>query len=156
MAQLHSGLSSKLAGRTRVSASNGSGVGVTGLNGRAAQCQKPRLGSRVASSVACAVAMVGQEVLEETVDAIAVLEQPGTLPSTQFEAFDQASELVEGLESLNLQMAALINKANIVIECREETSQWSTNTLPVSFLLRRPYCCCTMVRPHAQRLLAAC
>lgn len=127
MAQLSPGLSAMPIKRPVGGLSYGPGISTVGRNGHVRNARTPRLGS----PHVCVVAAVEPAIIEETVDGHAILEQPGSLPDTQFEAFDQATNLVEDLETLNAQMAELITKASIAVEVQQEISKWAGNTLPV-------------------------
>eukprot|EP00878_Enallax_costatus_P000827 GHUV01000953.1.p1 GENE.GHUV01000953.1~~GHUV01000953.1.p1 ORF type:complete len:791 (+),score=297.65 GHUV01000953.1:282-2654(+) len=130
MAQLTPGLLAKPIAHTVRGPVSSTGLNIAGVNGHARHARKSRLCFGHGSSVVCLVAAVEPDIIEETVEAVAVIEQPGSLPSTQFAAFDQATGLVENLEVLNAQMAELIQKASIAVEVQQETSRWTGDTLP--------------------------
>lgn len=75
---------------------------------------------------------------DEEVDAIAVLEQPGSVPSTQFQQHDQAQDMLAQLEAINAELQAGIESTEVLIE----QSQWDTFTLPVSLPHMWQCCCC--------------
>lgn len=88
---------------------------------------------------------------EEVVDAIAVLERPGAVPSTQFEEHDQALHLCEQLQAFNLQLGSAIDEADTVLEI----SEWDTLTLPVGGCLEELRLFPAAVVP-SHRLLLSC
>lgn len=75
---------------------------------------------------------------DEEVDAIAVLEQPGSVPSTHFQQHDQAQDMLAQLEAINAELKAEYESTEVLLE----QSQWDTYTLPVSLLHLWPCCCC--------------
>jgi hypothetical protein len=67
-------------------------------------------------------------ILEEEVDAIAVLERPGAVPNTHFEQHDQALAQLQQLVAFNSQLGQAIDDAELVLEM----TSWNSLTLPVS------------------------
>lgn len=104
--------------------------------------KRPSLGIAAAPRTPRAVASSQTVVVEEEVDAIAVLERPGAVPSTHFEHHDQAMQQLQELMAFNTELNSAIEDADFVLE---QTS-WSSLTLPVSLLAACTMlvcaCCC--------------
>jgi hypothetical protein len=62
------------------------------------------------------------------VDAIAVVEPPGAVYSTQFEQHDQAMQQLQELVAFNSELSSAIVDADVVLE----QTMWDSYTLPVS------------------------
>ena len=92
------------------------------------------LGTAAAARSSAAVGPSSNAViLEEEVDAIAVLERPGAVPNTHFEQHDQALAQLQQLVAFNSQLGQAIDDAELVLEM----TSWNSLTLPVSL----PSCC---------------
>jgi hypothetical protein len=86
-------------------------------------------------------------VFEEDIEAIAVLERPGAVPSGLFQQHDQAMQQLQELQAFNSELSSAIADADLVLE----KAEWNTLVLPVSCLgresrqaarLARHRCCC--------------
>lgn len=69
-------------------------------------------------------------VFEEDIEAIAVLERPGAVPSTLFHQHDQAMQQLQELQAFNSELSSAIADADLVLE----KAEWNTLVLPVSCL----------------------
>lgn len=111
-----------------------------------------RLGSIAAApfSTPSALGSGPAGVFEEDIEAIAVLERPGAVPSTLFQQHDQAMQQLAELQAFNSELSSAIADADLVLE----KAEWNTLVLPVSslggerqaarpFRRRRRCCCCS-------------
>lgn len=97
----------------------------------------PRTPSAVASSTST-------RVIDQEVDAIAVVEPPGAVYSTQFEQHDQALQQLKELEAFNEELSSAIVDADVVLL----QTTWNSLTLPVSGVVHGGQCCCAAAAPN--------